>query len=163
MTKRELTNQQREINPDPAYWDWFDAWWDKDYSWEGLKKHKTENGSQTLREYYERFSEYGGMIVNFNGKAWLILHAPLHDPDGNGFEETSKRKNQETNEFPIDANLQLKTHYGVVVQESHNHALLQNGPKRWINSYISNIEQKKALPLKQKTVSSIVRIWEIPV
>jgi len=79
--KRLLTPQQQKINNDPAYWDHFDQWWDQDFSWDGLAKHKIENhpDGHSLQDYWR---EEEGRLIEFGGREWTRFHLPPHDQAG---------------------------------------------------------------------------------
>jgi len=83
----DLNKDQRDINPDPLYWTWFEQWWAQDFSWEGLAKRKIEgwDDGRTLQDYWhdekDRLIEFG---KDKNGKLrqWTIFHQPPHDLEG---------------------------------------------------------------------------------
>jgi len=77
----ELTDKQAAINEDPRYWEWFEKWWAKDFSWEGLKNKKSFSGIP-LQEYYASENDARNMVEAF-GKKWRIVNLPHHDVDGN--------------------------------------------------------------------------------
>jgi hypothetical protein len=100
---RVLTKAQKDINDDHHYWDWFDAWWDQDFSWwveekdkedsakpKGLAAHKIVGSDQTLQDYWR---EEEDRLIPFgkdkNGKLrqWTRFHLPPHDRDGNPSEK----------------------------------------------------------------------------
>lgn len=88
MSRPALTKQQKDINPDPAYWDHFDQWWDKDFSWLGLKTHKINNhhAGDSLQDYW-REEATSDRLIEFAGKEWTRFHLPPHDKDGNKSEK----------------------------------------------------------------------------
>ncbi len=88
---RVLTQAQKDINDDHHYWDWFDAWWDQDFSWEGLAKRKIIDHSdgRTLQDYW-REEELEGRLINFAGRKWTRFHLPMHDKGGKIEEELGK-------------------------------------------------------------------------
>jgi hypothetical protein len=74
----DLTEPQKLINDDPAYWEHFQAWWAQDFSWDGLKNHKIENHPQghNLQDYWR---EEEDKLIEFGGKTWTRFHLPMHD------------------------------------------------------------------------------------
>ncbi len=84
---RVLTDAQKEINDDTRYWDWFDAWWAQDFSWDGLAKRKIKGwkDGRTLQDYWR---EEEDRLIDFAGRTWTRFHLPPHDPSG---EETSEK------------------------------------------------------------------------
>jgi hypothetical protein len=64
--------------------DWFQRWWDKDYSWDGLAKMywHHEHEDETLQDYWVRSVSENDLIL-FAGRWWSRYHLPLHDLEGN--------------------------------------------------------------------------------
>jgi hypothetical protein len=75
-------------NPPAAVYDLaFAEWWDRDYSWDGLAKHKifavapdNPRDAMTLQHYW---AAEKGHLVKFAGRRWTKFHLPLHDRNGN--------------------------------------------------------------------------------
>jgi len=82
LSRSSLSKEQKDINPDPAYWDHFDQWWEKDFSWDGLATHKIENhpDDRTLQDYWREEENH---LIEFARKKWTRFHLPPHDKDGN--------------------------------------------------------------------------------
>jgi Pentapeptide repeats (9 copies) len=87
---RVLSQAQKDINPDPRYWDWFDAWWEQDFSWgekkengesTGLARHVIEGSDQTLQDYW-REEETGNRLISFAERRWTRFHLPPHNQSG---------------------------------------------------------------------------------
>jgi uncharacterized protein YjbI with pentapeptide repeats len=80
--------------------DWWNRWWEKDYSWEGLARKKIENGGGvhgeiTLQDYWRRDPQYpdvvrddeamiksGELTRGSDGRLWHVLHLPLRTQTG---------------------------------------------------------------------------------
>jgi len=82
----KLKDNRERINNDPRYWEWFNAWWKQDFSWDGLTRHKygSDSNEQILQEYWK---EEGNDLINFGGRLWTRYHLPLHDLEGNKSEK----------------------------------------------------------------------------
>ncbi len=76
----KLTDLQITINDDPKYWEWFDKWWEQDFSWAGLAKKNIYNSNQTLQDYW---SGERDDLIEFAGRNWTRFHLPFHDQEGN--------------------------------------------------------------------------------
>lgn len=75
----QLSKKQKDIYDDPLYWEWFQKWWDKDYSYDNLKNHEHPDGKKLSDFYNDARDEY---IVSFAGKRWHPINTPPHDPKG---------------------------------------------------------------------------------
>jgi hypothetical protein len=61
-----------------------EAWWDADFSWDGLAKHQIADvgGQQlTLQDFWEEERAKHGLL-KFAGKEWTRFHLPLESRDG---------------------------------------------------------------------------------
>ncbi|MCF6293134.1 MAG: hypothetical protein L3J04_07055 [Robiginitomaculum sp.] len=84
MSRPALTKKQKDINPNPAYWDHFDQWWKQDFSWDGLANHEIANhhDDRSLQDYWRE--EEGNLFpCGENGEEWTRFHLPPHDQAGN--------------------------------------------------------------------------------
>ena len=86
----DLNKDQKDINPDPRYWTWFEQWWAQDFSWGKRKDNDKSTGLarhtyglqphvQTLQDYWK---EESGNLIDFAGKKWTRFHLPPHDKEG---------------------------------------------------------------------------------
>lgn len=101
----ELTEKQKAISEDPKYWEWFQDWWEADYSWNGLSDKETLKGVP-LQTYYPSTKDERYLISAF-GKEWRIINVPFHDLDGNTIHEKISR-------HTLDSNLrQYLKEYGI--------------------------------------------------
>ncbi len=92
----ELNKEQEKINSDIRYWNWFDAWWDQDFSWEGLEKRKIERSDQTLQDYWYAEND---KLINFAGRTWTRFHLPPHDREGKVKSEKFGFKDETWNKY----------------------------------------------------------------
>lgn len=84
-----LTLQQQRISASAKYWKWFTEWWNRDYSWGGLKYKQIDAGDLIDTGEYEKVSlqseweDCEHELIKFAGRKWTLLHLPEHDLEGN--------------------------------------------------------------------------------
>lgn len=87
---QEVWRKRLDLIADFNYWQWFENWWDQDFSWRGLSaKPLNDDTANTLQTVWA--SEQNSLIEFGDGwyeeknkkRLWTEYHLPLHDLYGN--------------------------------------------------------------------------------
>ena len=85
--------QAQKIEVDDRWRNWFHAWWDADYSWDGEKRKRDKDGRDWLQDYFrENYFQPNNInpedeLFKFTWKGetrrFTCFHFPTHDGAGN--------------------------------------------------------------------------------